>query len=191
MGYFTFQPYLVDDTLQVKENTDNPGHALGTWVWNFAPLGGELTSPGLTDAQLLLLQKLGYGKVNLKAPNIGFAPQNIGSEEEWISSRYDLMPEDANSISSMSFNFYLMPVSRQVTVRALQHNFAIRVLSIDNVDPLANPKAIYDGSYPLGRKIYVLAKQPVSADNEKLIQYFVSGQGQMEIEKANYLPLPK
>jgi ABC-type phosphate transport system substrate-binding protein len=78
-----------------------------------------------------------------------------------------------------------------VTVRALQHGFSLRAISIDGVDPLADPKAIYDGTYPLGRKIYLLARQPLSENAGKVIEYLLSDQGQKGIENASYLSLPK
>jgi hypothetical protein len=194
LGFYTFKPYYPDSTFySMLEDPKRPGYALGMMSWVYAPLGGELTPPGLTDSQFSLLQKLGYDKEVLNTPDLGFISSgNVGSEEEWISARYKLMPEDPNQIASQPFdNFYLMPVSRQVAVRALQHEFAIRVLSVDGVDPLSDPQVIYDGTYPLSRKIHVLAKRPYSADVEKMIQYLLSAQGQMQIEQASFLPLPK
>jgi hypothetical protein len=164
---------------------------LGDWIWNYVPVGGEFSTPGLTDAQTFLLQRLGFGQANLKDPSIGFIPPNVTSEEEWISSRFEIMPEMEKQISSVPFSFFLLPASRQVTVRALQHGFELRALSIDGVDPLADPKVIYDGSYPLQRKIYVIAKQPLSINAQKMVDYLLSAQGQKEIEQASYLPLPK
>jgi hypothetical protein len=189
-GYLTFQPYTVEDTLQSKEDADSPGHALGMWVWNFTPLGGELTTPGLMDTQAFLLQKLGYAQVDLRKSGLGFTPPNIGSEEEWISSRFDIAPEMDETISSWPFPFFLMPASRQVTERALQHGFSLRALSIDGVDPMGDDRAIYRGDYPLARKISLVVKKPVSANAEKFIQYLLSPAGQKAIKQASFLPLP-
>jgi ABC-type molybdate transport system substrate-binding protein len=190
-GYFSFQPYQVADTLQIKEDPLHPGHALGTWVWNFAPLGGELTPVGLTDTQAFLLQKLDYDQVDLKRPGLGFTTPNIGSEEEWVSSRFDIAPGMEEAVSSWPFNFFLMPVSRQVSVRAVQHGFSVHALSIDGVDPLSDPQVIYTGDYPLARTIWVVAKKPVSPQAADFIQYLVSPQGQTLIKNASYLPLPQ
>lgn len=188
-NYLTFQSYTIENTLAPKEDPDNPGHVMGMWVWNAIPLNSELTPPGMVDAQQALFQKLGFADVDLSRPRLGYVSLNIASEEEWISSRYDIAPGLSKENSSYPFNFFLMAASRQVTIRALQHEFKIHALLIDGIDPL-DPETIYSGTYPLDRKIYLATRR--SAPNEKvnrLIDFLLSSEGQRIIEEASFLPL--
>jgi hypothetical protein len=188
-NYLTFQPYTLGDTLAPKEDPDNPGHAMGMWVWNAVPLNSELTPDGMVDAQQALLQKLGFAGVDLSQPGIGYVPLNIASEEEWISSRYDIAPGLSQEVSTYPFSFYLMAASRQVTLRALQHEFKIHALLIDGVDPL-DPESIYSGTYPLDRNIYLVTRRSTpDAQVNRLQDYLLSVEGQRLIEEASFLPL--
>jgi hypothetical protein len=190
-SYLTFEPYTMEGLLAPKENTDNPGHVLGMWVWNAIPLNSEITPVGMMDSQNVLFEKLGFSGVELKNPAIGFIPSNVGSEEEWISSRFDINPDLAKENSSEPFLFFLMAVSRQVTLRALQHGFGIQTLLIDGIDPLI-PENITSGKYPLSRKIYLVTRrnEPVPAVDELLV-FLLSDEGQQNIKEASFLALPK
>jgi hypothetical protein len=190
-SYFTFQPFTLEESLVPKEHPDNPGHVAGTWVWNQIPLSGEVTPPGMIDAQEALLQMIGYSNKYLEAPGVGFVTTNIGSEEEWISSRFEIEPNLENEISSFPFTFYLMPASRQVTLRAQEHGFRVRAIAIDGIDPM-DPENIYTNRYPFQRKVYFVTRQ--SSENiyaQELLKFLLTTEGQALIHKASFLPLPK
>jgi hypothetical protein len=152
-------------------------------------MGGELTPYGMSDAQSVLLEKLGFSAQDANRPGVSLVPINIGAEEEWISSRFDINPDLVKTDSSLPFTFYLMPVSRQVSLRAIEHGFGVRPLPIDGVDPL-KPETIYSGEYPFTRKIYLLMDEKASNPHaQELVDFLLSSQGQEQVSSASFLPM--
>jgi len=94
------------------------------------------------------------------------------------------------NVSTYPFAFFLSIASLRITEKAIQHGFAVRALSIDGIDPTSDPKVIYDGSYPLSRKIYLITPQSASPQAAALLHLLLSPAGQQLIQQADYLPLP-
>ncbi|MDR0747622.1 MAG: substrate-binding domain-containing protein [Helicobacteraceae bacterium] len=66
----------------------------------------------------------------------------------------------------------------------------IRLLAINGVEPTA--ENIKNGSYPLIQKLYIAArKDDISPNAQKLIDWFLSDQGQALIEDVGYVPITR
>jgi len=126
----------------------------------------------------------------LSNPDIGFFSNMYNSEELLISQQFDLDKQQSEQESFLPFTFTLELASRKITLSALDHGFAIHPISIDGMDPLDNPSDIYDGSYPLSRKIHLMLSGQFSRGGYLLSNFLQSPQGQALLEKAHYLPLP-
>jgi hypothetical protein len=168
----------------------NLGYSHGKWMHIPTYIFGEATQEGKFDTQGYLLQMMGWGNDVLETPDIGFIPSIFESEEEVISFRFLLAPTNQNPENSSAFYFYLLPVSRRVTIRAIKEGFALRPIRIDGEDCAEDPSDIYDGKYPLGRRVYLLAKRPLSPDLRRLVEYIFSPEGQARIGELDFLPLP-
>jgi hypothetical protein len=105
---------------------------------------------------------------------------------------FKIDPTLATPISySTGFDLNLIPFSRNVIVRALEHGFSIMALSINGTEPLSDPQVIYDGTYQLGKRIHILTVDPPPAPAEALVQYLLSTAGQAKIAEIKLLPLPE
>jgi hypothetical protein len=166
----------------------SPDVPQGSWVRSPAFLQGELQLPGRFDTQDVLLAKLGFSAADLANPNIAFVPRFYETEEELISKHFDLqnIPDEA----MYDFDFYVLPVSRRVTMRALQYHFKVRAIAIDGIDPITDAQSIYGGSYLLSRKIHVLTRKSAPAAAQSFVQFLLSPGGQQLIAQAYFLPLP-
>jgi len=188
-GSLTFQPYTDLDTGQVLFDPDHDGWLSGDWVWTPVQLYGEALTPGMFDTQAALLQALGLPDNVLAGDHNGFINPVYDSEELLISRTFSVSPSEAQPESTLGFNFELEIASRRITVRALRHNFALRALSIDGVDPIADPSVIYNGTYPLSRTIHLLILKPSARQAIEFAQYLGSPIAQNLIAGADYLPL--
>jgi hypothetical protein len=146
-------------------------------------------SPGLFDTEAALLQKLLIPESVLDNPAISFLPAPYNTEELMISQRFEIDDQQAQAESFLPFDFTLEIASRRVTLAALQHHFAIRALSIDGVDPLGDPLNIYDGTYPLARKIHYIFPDPYTLAAKQFADFLESPQGQTLLVKGNFLPM--
>jgi hypothetical protein len=191
-AYFTFQGYYDPITNAPSVKKDNPKELSGTWVWNAVDFQGENLPPGKFDTQTILLDKIGFSENLLKNVRLSFVPDLFNTEEELISARFQVQasPQQVAQTSAYPFEFYILQASRRVTVRALQHGFFLKALSIEGIDPLSDPAVIYKGTYPLSRKIHIITRQPVTPDAQKFIDFLISQQGQALISSAQFLPLP-
>ena len=191
-AYFTYQGYYDPDTNAPSLDTDNPHLLLGTWVWNAVDFQGENLLPGKFDTQAVLLDKLGFSESLLNNERLSFATRLFDSEEELISARFQVeaSPQQAAPISAYPFEFFILQASRRVALRAIQHGFFLKALSIEGSDPLSDPKLIYNNTYPLSRKIHIITRQPMTPDTKKFLDYLLSKQGQALIAAADFLPLP-
>lgn len=190
-SFFTFEPYFNGNKPEVDPK--DPTKALGTWTWNAIDFSVENLQPGKFDTQVVILDKAGYPVSDLNNRNLSFAPRIFQSEEELISARFEYGLSDTlkADVSTYQFHFPLLIASRRVTLRALQHDFYVSALSVDNVDPLDDPQAIYSGRYPLSRKIYMVMRSQPGDEVKALEDFLLSEQGQGWIEKAFFLPLPQ
>jgi hypothetical protein len=188
MGIYNYEPYLDPNGYAPKIDPQTNTVA-GTWVFNTVRLQGSLSPVGRFDTQQFLLQKLGLDNVGIDDKSMSMVEPYLDSEELWISSRYSLENLSNNNGSNSGYNLFLIPASREVTLRAIQHGFGVKPLMIDGVNPLSSSKTIYDGSYPLSRKIYALVKTPVSVNANRFVNYLLTPDGQQLVEKADFLPV--
>jgi phosphate transport system substrate-binding protein len=64
----------------------------------------------------------------------------------------------------------------------------VKLLAINGVEP--TPENIANGSYPLTQEFYIVARKGDIAPNvQKLIDWFLSEQGQTLIKDVGYVPL--
>src|SRR5271157_3339193 len=189
---FQYQGYYDPITNAPVVDPSQPDLLQGTWVWNSVDFPGENLPPGKFDTQSVLMSRLGFSESLLNNPHLSFVTSLYDSEEELISARYQVPSsiQMREQVSSYPFDFFIRQVSRRVTLRALQYGFMLNALSVDGIAPLADPKVIYDGSYPFSRRIHILVREPSAKDALKLVNYLLSPQGQELIKAAGYLPLP-
>jgi phosphate transport system substrate-binding protein len=64
----------------------------------------------------------------------------------------------------------------------------VRLLAINGVEP--TPENIQNGSYPLIHEFYIVSREDGKNPNvKKLIDWFLSEQGQALIEDVGYIPI--
>ncbi|MDR2153387.1 MAG: substrate-binding domain-containing protein [Helicobacteraceae bacterium] len=94
---------------------------------------------------------------------------------------YAVVADYNNSKSAIgySFRFYVTDMQKAENVR---------LLAINGVEPTA--ENIRNGSYPLIHEFYIVGmKNYISENAKKLIDWFLSDQGQKHIEKVGYVPI--
>jgi hypothetical protein len=144
------------------------------------------------DLQTVLLEKVGLPDPDPRDDRLAFMPSHLESQEELLSFAFKIDPTLATPNSfTAGFDLYLLPFSRDVVVRALEHEFSINALRIEGIDPLADPQAIYDESYPLSRRIHILTQESTPEATTALLQYLLSPAGQAKIAGIKFLPLPE
>jgi hypothetical protein len=187
-SYYKFELYTDVNNNPIPD-PDHPKNFLGDWVWYEYPIRIDLLPPGMFDTQSALLQSLVIPESALANPQVEFVNKVYDSEELLISRVFKL--EQAKMNPAQPLDPAVMEIaSRRVTVSALRHKFALNALPIDHVDPLSSPGVIYDGSYPLSRKIHLLLRKPYRLEVKKLSELLLSPQGQQLISQADFLPLP-
>jgi phosphate transport system substrate-binding protein len=67
----------------------------------------------------------------------------------------------------------------------------VAVVTVDGINPVDQPEAVYSGKYRLSRKVHLLTRQDPPAPAKQLADFFLSDEGQSVIKEAGYLPLPK
>ena len=140
--------------------------------------------PGKYDSQRSLYDSLGINEQQLaeiwsNKSMTSFTAPDLKYEEEVVAWTY-------RSISSQSQ--YLGFASRRVTLLALGHA-PVKVIAINGIDPIENTQAIYNGTYPLRRKIHLLTADNASGQVKNFVQYILSEEGQKVVENAGFLPL--
>jgi hypothetical protein len=133
--------------------------------------------PGNFDTQTLL-----YNILGLQQPK---STTTFKSEESALSTLYN---SAAGQIGQQPFNPIISIASRMVTQIALQHVGAA-VVSINGINPVTDIDAIYNGTYPLSRKIYLISRKNLSPDAQKFENYLLSADGQNALANAGLLPL--
>ena len=190
--YFTYKGHYDPVTNAPLVDPSEPNLLQGTWDWKSVDFSDENLIPGKFDTQAVLMDKLGFPQTLLNNIHLSFASRLFDSEEELISARFEVQasPQMANAISVYPFDFFIRQASRRVTLRAMQHGFLLKALGIEGINPLVDPKLIYNNVYPLSRKIYIVTTQPVTPDAKKFIDYLLSQPGQKLIAAEEFLPLP-
>jgi hypothetical protein len=147
--------------------------------------------PGKYDTQRSL-----YDSLNISEQEVADRLQHFSQsctlpeleyEEEIVA--YTYRNETPNVAGQSAFIFKLGFSSLRVTQLALAHA-PIRVISIDGIDPVEQPQTVYNGTYPLSRKIHLLTASNASQYVNEFLDYLLSPDGQELIERAGYLPLP-
>ena len=149
-GYFNWKPVFDPSTGLYSDNDD--------WVPGEIPLYPSLNMvPGKYDTQTLLYQVLGVSEEAVaKARNNQYSSPLLDAEEEVLATEYY---NGAPYVTgSGDFTYKIGFVLRRVIPVALQHVPA-SVVSINGIDPMKDTQSIYDGSYLLSRKIYIITRQ--------------------------------
>jgi hypothetical protein len=146
--------------------------------------------PGKYDTQRSLYDSLGISEQEVVERLEHFSQSatlpDLKYEEEIIA--YTYQNETPNVMGQSDFPFKLGFASRRVTLLALKHA-PVKVISIDGIDPVAEPQAIYSGTYPLSREIHLITADNSSEFVNAFVDYVLSPSGQELIESAGYLPL--
>jgi hypothetical protein len=158
------------------------------WVPEPVPLQTAFVFPkGKFDTQTVLYSRLGLDEGRLLAGRTSFTQSRYKAEEEVLSFEYNLsIYGQASGIQD--FPFKLAFASRRVMTVAPKH-VAVRALAIDGIDPMTDTQSIYDGAYPLSRKIHILVRENGPARAVELADSLVSAEGQEMLTGAGYLPV--
>jgi hypothetical protein len=141
---------------------------------------------GKFDTQTVLFESLGLDEAAVVKAMGHYTAETMNTEAEVLAKEYKVGPPYEQY--SGDFMFKLGFASRCVS-RAAVNKVPVKVVTIDGVDPLATPEAVYDRSYPLTRELHVLASQDESALADTIIDWALSTEGQAAIAEAGYLPL--
>lgn len=133
--------------------------------------------PGIFDTQTVLYDALG-----LPQPQ---ATTLFKSEESALETLYG---NAATSIGKEPFDPIISFASRMATQTALQH-IGVAVVSINGINPVTDTEAVYNGTYPLSRKIYLVTRKDVSPATQAFENYLLSADGQNALASAGLLPL--
>lgn len=143
--------------------------------------------PGKYDTQTLLYQVLGLNEAAIaKTWNKQYSDSLLDAEEEYLAGEY---PSGRGyEAGTGDFAYKIEIASRRVIPIALQH-VPIKVVSINGINPLLNTQAIYNGSYPLSRKIYLISSENCSKATTEFIDFLLSAKGQQTLTQIGYLPI--
>jgi hypothetical protein len=179
-SYYSWKP--------VFDNATGTYSANSTWVPDAKVIYPSLNFiPGKYDTQTFLYQKLGLDESEIaKAWNNQFADPKLNSEEEILSVEYPNGPPYV--VGSGDFAYKIGFVSRRVIPVAMEH-VPIKVISIDGIDPMQDTQAIYNGTYPLSRKIYLVTRENCSQAATQFVNFMLSAEGQQALTQAGYLPV--
>lgn len=178
--YYSWQPLIDLDTMH---------SVISTWIQKPRLIYPSFRLiPGKYDTQTNLYRSLGLNEDEIASTwNGQYTGTNFNYEEEVLAVEYRPgMPFDPESAD---FPFKIGFTSRRTASIALQH-VPIQVVSINGMDPVKNTQNIYDGSYPLSRKIHFVTRAFPSQEVIQLTEFLLSAEGQKLIERGGYLPLP-
>lgn len=77
-----------------------------------------------------------------------------------------------------SFRFYVL---------SMKQNSQVKLLAVNGVEPI--PENISSGRYPVTVDVYMVTARPISENTLKLIDWFLSEQGQQLVEDVGYVPI--
>lgn len=190
--FLEFEIVTNERGIPLKDPND-PEKVMGNWNPVPIRLVGTVYRAGQFDTQAVVFDVLGLSEADLAHPAVELISERYTLEEEVIAMYFLINPLLDEEESRLEFGFDLVVASRQVAIRALEHEFGLRALAVEGIDPLnANPQAIYDGSYPFSREIHLLTRPDASAEVEALVDWLLSPQGQDAIAASTaFLPLPQ
>jgi hypothetical protein len=164
---------------------DDAGQMVGQgWVHQDESVPPPFTfALGKYDTQTALYQALGIDEsaVTDTAAQRGLTAVNVDSEEQVLASEYPPGQATGDFIFKIGFS------SLRTAKLAIQR-LPVSVIAIDGVDPVVAPQSVYDGTYPLTRRIHLLTGANCP-ESEGLAQFLLSPDGQKVIQDAGYLPL--
>ena len=164
---------------------DNTGAMVGQgWVPQDESVPPPFVFPqGKYDTQSALYQALGLDEtaITSAAETKGFTAVGSDTEEQVLGSQYQ--------IAATGDFVFKIGFSSLRTAKLAVKNLSVNVVSIDGVDPVATPQSVYDGTYPLSRKIHLLTGENCS-ETDGLAEFLLSPEGQKVVQDAGYLPLP-
>ena len=161
------------------------------WIQQPAPVRHNFVFPtGKFDTQSVIYASLGLdesAQLSKNSKNVYLDP-SLKLEEEILGFEYKDNIYYSTQYGPQDFNFKLGFASRRIMTIASQH-VPVRVVSVDGINPLESPQAVYDGTYKFSRKIHVLTRENSPETAVKLTDYLQSAAGQKLITDAGYLPL--
>jgi hypothetical protein len=141
---------------------------------------------GKFDTQTVLFESLRLDEAAVVKAMGHYTSDTMNTEAEVLAKEYKVgAPYEQYS---GDFMFKLGFASRCVS-RAAVTKVPVRVVTIDGVDPLATPEAVYNRTYPLTRDIHLFASLDGSKTANTIIDWALSAEGQAAIAEAGYLPL--
>lgn len=149
-------------------------------ISNWRDLGGNdakiyaFQRPEGSGSQSTMLKKVMQGKA-LQNPLREEYARGMGG----LVNAVALYRNDAAAIG-YSFRYY---------TTEMQRNNQVKLLAINGIAP--NKANIDNDSYPFTVKVYMVTARPVSDNTHKLMNWFLSKQGQQLIEDVGYVPLHK
>jgi ABC-type phosphate transport system substrate-binding protein len=176
---------------------DNTSIDRGSWLWKDQAVAW-LPEPKLIvpdfifpvdkyDTQTVLYQTLGLDEKSLLSTITSFTSPKYNKEEEVLA--YEYTGSNFGTVDGVqNFAFKLGFASRRVMTIAPQH-VPLSVIAIDDINPLTDPRSVYDGTYPLTRQIHILVRDNAPANATKLVKYLQSDAGQQMLAADGYLPL--
>ena len=167
-----------------KAHYDETGQSVGQgWISDDVAPIPFVFPQGKYDTQTALYQILGLDEKAITdvAAARGLTAMNADTEEQVLGSQYSTQ-------ASGDFTFKVGFASWRTAKLALQR-LSVSIVSIDGIDPIANPQSVYDGTYPLSRRIHLLTGENC-VDTDGLAQFLLSPEGQQVVQDAGYLPLP-
>lgn len=179
-NYFSWLPVF-----DLNKGTDT---GVSDWMRKIPNISPQLRFiPGKYDTQTLLYKVLGLDESAIaKTWNKQYSDSMLDAEEEYLAAEYP--PGRGYEVGTGDFTYKIGIASRRVIPIALQH-VPIKVVSINGIDPLQNTQAIYDGSYPLSRKIYLISSENCSKATSAFINFLLSTKGQQTLSQIGYLPV--
>lgn len=133
--------------------------------------------PGIFDTQTVLYNDLGLTQQNVTGTS--------KSEEASLDTLYK---SSAGIIGQETFSPLISFASRMVTQVALTH-VGVAVVTINGINPVTDIDAVYNGTYPLTRKIHLITRKYVSPSIQAFKDYLLSADGQNVLANAGLLPL--
>lgn len=187
-GDYYYWAILTDEQGEpIFEDFQSGKYAMG-WVRDFPDIVPRFNLiPGTFDTQAVLYERLHLDENTLVTLSSGgeFVCPRCTDERQTLSGWYRNAPPFTRG--HHIFVFQIAYVSRSIMGEAMQH-LPIRVVSIEGMDPLADPTTIYNGAYPFARKIHLVVREGAS-EAEALGNWLISPEGQKFIAGIGFLPL--
>lgn len=148
---------------------------------NWKGLGGRnaqilaFQRPVGSGSQTTMLKKVMQG-TPLKAPLM---------QQEIIPTMGKVVRNIGTSVASYRNYQHAIGYSFRFYATEMVRNNNVRLLSVDGVEP--TPANIRNGRYPFTVDVYMVTARPQSANTKKLVNWFLSKQGQRLVEDVGYV----